>query len=53
MKLADGQFTATEEPFNHPQFNPPDGNINDTGLFGFVTSAAPARIGQLALKFLF
>jgi Carboxypeptidase regulatory-like domain len=40
--------------FNHTQFNPPDGNINDgPGFFGFVTSAAPARIGQVALKFLF
>jgi hypothetical protein len=39
--------------FNHTQFNPPDGNINDTGLFGFVTSAAPARIGQVAIKFIF
>lgn len=39
--------------FNHTQFNNPDGNIQDGTLFGFVTSAQPARIGQVALKFLF
>ena len=39
--------------FNHTQFNAPDGNIDDTGLFGFVASSAPARIGQVALKFVF
>jgi hypothetical protein len=38
--------------FNHAQFNNPDGNINDSE-FGFVTSAQPARIMQLALKFIF
>jgi adenylosuccinate synthase len=41
--------------FNHTQFNTPDGNINDinSGTFGFVTSANPARIMQLSLKLLF
>ena len=39
--------------FNHTQFNAPDGNIDDTGLFGFVANSAPARIGQVALKFVF
>jgi hypothetical protein len=38
--------------FNHAQFNNPSGNINDPE-FGFVTSAQPARIMQLALKFIF
>jgi hypothetical protein len=38
--------------FNHAQFNNPDGNIDDSA-FGYVTSARPARIMQLALKFLF
>ncbi|MGA8440671.1 MAG: carboxypeptidase regulatory-like domain-containing protein [Candidatus Sulfotelmatobacter sp.] len=38
--------------FNHAQFNNPIGNYNDSE-FGFVTSALPARIMQLALKFLF
>jgi hypothetical protein len=38
--------------FNHAQFLSPDGNIN-SGTFGLVTEAAPARIGQLALKFYF
>ena len=41
--------------FNHAQFNNPSGNIDNTGVggFGYVTSAQPARIMQLALKFLF
>jgi hypothetical protein len=38
--------------FNHAQFNSPDGNINDS-TFGVVTSAQPARVGQLAIKFMF
>jgi hypothetical protein len=38
--------------FNHAQFLGPDGNIN-SGTFGLVTEAAPARIGQLALKLYF
>lgn len=37
---------------SHAQFQSPDGNIN-TGTFGLVTGAAPARSGQLALKFYF
>ena len=41
--------------FNHAQFNNPSGNIDNTGVggFGYVTSALPARIMQLALKFIF
>jgi len=38
--------------FNHAQFMTPNGNIN-SGTFGLVTGAQPARIGQLALKFFF
>jgi hypothetical protein len=38
--------------FNHAQFMNPTGQI-DSSSFGFVTSARPARIMQLALKFLF
>jgi hypothetical protein len=40
---------------NHPQFGDPNVNIN-SGSFGTISStagAAPARIGQLALKILF
>ena len=55
-KITEGlqaQFRAEAfNVFNHAQFNNPDGNINDTE-FGFVTSAQPARIMQLALKFIF
>jgi Carboxypeptidase regulatory-like domain len=41
--------------FNHAQFNNPSGNVDNTfvGGFGYVTSALPARIMQLALKFVF
>ncbi len=41
--------------FNHAQFNNPSGNINNNfvGGFGYVTSALPARVMQLALKFIF
>jgi hypothetical protein len=39
--------------FNHAQFNSPVGNVNNTGLFGYVTSARDPRIGQVALKFFF
>ncbi len=43
--------------FNHAQFQGAfsvDGNLSDgDGAFGFVTSAADPRIGQLGLKFLF
>jgi hypothetical protein len=39
--------------FNHAQFMNPSGNIDNTGVFGFVTSARDPRIMQLALKFLF
>ncbi len=38
--------------FNHAQFNNPDGEFTD-GTFGLVISAAPPRIGQVAIKFLF
>lgn len=38
--------------FNHAQFQGPDGNVN-SGTFGFVTVANPARIMQLSLKLLF
>ena len=38
--------------FNHAQFLTPDGNVN-SGTFGFVTQANPARIMQLSLKLLF
>lgn len=38
--------------FNHAQFGLPDGNMVDS-TFGRVLSAAPARIGQVAIKFLF
>ncbi|MGD0416866.1 MAG: carboxypeptidase regulatory-like domain-containing protein [Terriglobales bacterium] len=34
--------------FNHAQFVTPSGDIN--GLFGLVTAAQPARIGQAAIK---
>jgi hypothetical protein len=43
--------------FNHAQFPSAfgtDGNLSDgPGAFGFVTSVADPRIGQVALKFLF
>jgi hypothetical protein len=39
--------------FNHAQFTNPSGNIDNTGVFGFVTSARDPRIMQLALKLLF
>ena len=35
--------------FNHTQFNNPIGNVA-SGSFGRVTSAQPARVGQLGLK---
>jgi len=38
--------------FNHTQFNRPSGDIQSPN-FGLVTSAAPARIGQLRAKFNF
>jgi hypothetical protein len=38
--------------FNHAQFSNPTGEINSS-QFGLVTSARPARIMQLGLKFLF
>jgi len=38
--------------FNHAQFSNPTGEINSS-QFGFVTSARPARILQLGVKFLF
>ena len=39
--------------FNHAQFNNPSGNILDTQSFGKVISARDARIGQVAIKFIF
>jgi len=39
--------------FNHAQFMNPSGNINNTGVFGFVTGARDPRIMQLAMKFTF
>jgi hypothetical protein len=41
--------------FNHAQFNNPSGNVDNSfvGGFGYVTSARPARIMQIALKFVF
>jgi hypothetical protein len=38
--------------FNYAQFGSPAGNI-DSSIFGFVTSANAARIGQVAIKFYF
>jgi len=38
--------------FNHAQFSNPTGEINSS-QFGLVTSARPARILQIGLKFLF
>ncbi len=38
--------------FNHTNFGLPQGDIINSA-FGFVTSASPPRIGQLAVKFLF
>ena len=35
--------------FNHAQFATPSGDINNS-LFGFVTAAQPARIGQAGIK---
>jgi hypothetical protein len=55
------KFTETKELqfrieafnlFNHAQFSNPTGEINSS-QFGVVTSARPARILQLGLKFLF
>ena len=36
--------------FNHTQFNNPSANISAPATFGFVTSANPPRIGQVAAK---
>jgi len=38
--------------FNHAQFGPPDGNVNDA-TFGLITTANQPRIMQLSLKLLF
>lgn len=38
--------------FNHANFNAPAASIN-SGSFGVISSARPARVGQLALKILF
>jgi hypothetical protein len=37
---------------NQVNFNNPETNINN-GNFGVISSARSARVGQLALKFLF
>ena len=39
--------------FNHAQFGNPEGNISNTSLFGYVTTARDPRIGQVALKLIF
>lgn len=39
--------------WNHAQFGGPQGTINDTSTFGFVTSANAPRIGQVSMKFFF
>lgn len=50
--------------FNHTQFSNPDGNVshgvpnivngvNQGGTFGMVSSAQPARVMQVAVKFMF
>ena len=41
--------------FNHAQFNNPSGQFNNTGAggFGYVTSARPPRLMQIALKLQF
>jgi hypothetical protein len=52
----EAQFRAEAfNVFNHAQFNNPSGNIDNNYVdgFGYVTSALPARIMQLALKFIF
>ena len=36
--------------FNHTQFNNPSGDFSSAN-FGNVTSASPARIGQVSAKF--
>jgi hypothetical protein len=38
--------------FNHAQFNNPNGSVTNSN-FGKITGARGARVGQLALKFLF
>ena len=38
--------------FNHTQFNNPSGSVTSS-TFGLVTSARSARVGQVAMKFLF
>lgn len=40
--------------FNHANFGNPDGNFNDgPGSFGYVSSAGPPRVMQVAMKLLF
>ena len=39
--------------FNHAQFNNPNGNWNNTSIFGVVTSANAPRIMQIAVKYTF
>jgi hypothetical protein len=39
--------------FNHPNFGPPNANINQPAQVGRVFSAADPRIVQLALKLFF
>jgi hypothetical protein len=57
MKLTESKSLAFEtfNTFNHAQFDgngAVDGNVNDATL-GKVVKAAPPRISQVALKFLF
>jgi len=39
--------------WNHAQFGSPQGTINNSSTFGFVTSANAPRIGQVSMKFYF
>jgi hypothetical protein len=39
--------------WNHAQFGSPQGLINNTSTFGFVTGANAPRIGQVGAKFIF
>jgi hypothetical protein len=61
VKLTEGkslEFRAEFfNAFNHAQFQgafSTDGNLTDgPGAFGYVTSAADPRVGQMALKLMF
>ncbi len=39
--------------WNHPQYNPPNNNVNATGFGAISSSSVPPRVVQFALKFLF